>query len=212
MGPITLSWAILAGTLTELSPSTLSSGGHSATHSSPTDGSPLCPICGREYSSKGNLRQHINNVHQQPQQWSTCNVCGKNFKTKHYLQNHKLYAHGQRQRTTQAPPVNQQPSTSPTQDHRSTFVQTFRGPTSSITIRGPAPNRAPPMVRAPEHHEVPFYPLQFRPPFVAQFPARPDLMNQLAGPGMAPIQRPLHQQNQQAKDERNITPIFHPPF
>jgi len=214
VGPITLSWAILAGTMTELSPSTPSSSGHSASHHSPTDGSPLCPICGREYSSKGNLRQHINNVHQQPQQWSTCNVCGKNFKTKHYLQNHKLYAHGQRQRTQQPPPTNQTPtsSSSSSQDPRSTFVQTFRGPNSSLTIRGPAPPRTP-AVRAPvEHHEVPFYPLQFRPPFVTQFPSRPDLMNQLAGPGMHPIQRPHHQHNQQAKDDRNMTPLFHPPF
>ncbi|GAB0096343.1 Protein abrupt [Sergentomyia squamirostris] len=61
---------------------------------------PMCPQCGKIYSSASNLRQHLRNVHASIDKslWHPCPDCGKKLKTKHYLINHQLQAHGVHQR------------------------------------------------------------------------------------------------------------------
>jgi uncharacterized C2H2 Zn-finger protein len=59
---------------------------------------PMCPECGRMYSTNSNLKQHIANVHTKNDFWEPCHVCGKMFKTRQYLHTHLLQAHGIRQR------------------------------------------------------------------------------------------------------------------
>ncbi|XP_071529877.1 uncharacterized protein ab isoform X2 [Panulirus ornatus] len=58
---------------------------------------PWCEACGRSYSTVGNLKQHVANVHGRGE-WVVCGVCGKTFKTRQYLQSHLLQQHGIRQR------------------------------------------------------------------------------------------------------------------
>ncbi|XP_042237093.1 protein abrupt-like [Homarus americanus] len=60
---------------------------------------PWCEACGRSYSTVGNLKQHVANVHGRGE-WVVCGVCGKTFKTRQYLQSHLLQQHGIRQRPT----------------------------------------------------------------------------------------------------------------
>ncbi|KAJ9583848.1 hypothetical protein L9F63_021808, partial [Diploptera punctata] len=59
---------------------------------------PMCPECGRVYSTTSNLKQHIANVHAKADYWEPCHVCGKMFKTRQYLHTHLLQTHGIRQR------------------------------------------------------------------------------------------------------------------
>lgn len=61
---------------------------------------PVCPLCGKEYSNAGNLKQHIMNIHLQmsSENREVCRLCGKMFKTKQYLHTHLLQLHGIRQR------------------------------------------------------------------------------------------------------------------
>ena len=59
---------------------------------------PVCPECGRVYSTSSNLKQHIANVHAKNDYWEPCHVCGKMFKTRQYLHTHLLQTHGIRQR------------------------------------------------------------------------------------------------------------------
>ena len=74
---------------------------------------PWCETCGRSYSTVGNLKQHVANVHGRGE-WVTCGVCGKTFKTRQYLQSHLLQQHGIRQRPTPLLP-GPGPSHDPTQ-------------------------------------------------------------------------------------------------
>lgn len=59
---------------------------------------PVCPECGKTYSSNSNLKQHMANVHAPAVRTQVCTVCCKTFKTKQYLQVHLLASHGIRQR------------------------------------------------------------------------------------------------------------------
>ncbi|CAG2053025.1 unnamed protein product [Timema podura] len=59
---------------------------------------PVCPECGRVYSTNSNLKQHIANVHSRSHSWESCHICGKHFKTRQYLHTHLLQTHGIRQR------------------------------------------------------------------------------------------------------------------
>lgn len=70
---------------------------------------PWCETCGRSYSTVGNLKQHVANVHGRGE-WVTCGVCGKTFKTRQYLQSHLLQQHGIRQRPTPLLPGPSHPS------------------------------------------------------------------------------------------------------
>ncbi|XP_045609803.2 protein abrupt isoform X2 [Procambarus clarkii] len=72
---------------------------------------PWCEACGRSYSTVGNLKQHVANVHGRGE-WVVCGVCGKTFKTRQYLQSHLLQQHGIRQRPTPLLPC-PQPLTDP---------------------------------------------------------------------------------------------------
>lgn len=63
---------------------------------------PMCPECGRVYSTSSNLKQHIANVHAKNDYWEPCHICGKMFKTRQYLHTHLLQTHGIRQRGTKS--------------------------------------------------------------------------------------------------------------
>lgn len=69
---------------------------------------PWCEECGRSYSTVGNLKQHVANVHGRGE-WVACGVCAKTFKTRQYLQSHLLQQHGIRQRPAPLLPPCPQP-------------------------------------------------------------------------------------------------------
>ncbi|ROT73530.1 Protein abrupt [Penaeus vannamei] len=60
------------------------------------------------YSTVGNLKQHVANVHGRGE-WVACGVCAKTFKTRQYLQSHLLQQHGIRQRPAPLLPPCPQP-------------------------------------------------------------------------------------------------------
>ena len=55
-----------------------------------------CPICGKVYSGRSNLRTHIQNVHEDipEDQWLDCEICGKKWKTRQKLVDHMNKTHG----------------------------------------------------------------------------------------------------------------------
>ena len=59
---------------------------------------PSCPLCGRGYSTMGNLKQHLHNVHLQHETRSVCSLCGKSYKSKQYLITHLSQVHNLRKR------------------------------------------------------------------------------------------------------------------
>ncbi|KAK4295786.1 hypothetical protein Pmani_031673 [Petrolisthes manimaculis] len=53
-----------------------------------------CPICQRTYSSPGNLKQHLENIHMSSNELNfECRICGNKFKSKWYLHKHLHRAH-----------------------------------------------------------------------------------------------------------------------
>ena len=53
-----------------------------------------CPICQRSYSSPGNLKQHLENIHMASNDLQfECRICGNKFKSKWYLHKHLHRAH-----------------------------------------------------------------------------------------------------------------------
>ncbi|XP_047473800.1 zinc finger protein OZF-like [Penaeus chinensis] len=53
-----------------------------------------CPICQRSYSSPGNLKQHLENIHMSSNELNfECRICGNKFKSKWYLHKHLHRAH-----------------------------------------------------------------------------------------------------------------------
>lgn len=53
-----------------------------------------CPICQRTYSSPGNLKQHLENIHMSCNELNfECRICGNKFKSKWYLHKHLHRAH-----------------------------------------------------------------------------------------------------------------------
>jgi len=52
-----------------------------------------CPICNKAYSSQGNLRQHIENIHTSLNSSFACSRCDNKFKSKWYLHKHLHRAH-----------------------------------------------------------------------------------------------------------------------
>ena len=54
-----------------------------------------CHLCGKTYSTSGNLRHHIKEIHAviPEDQWETCELCGKRFKVRRYLINHLADVH-----------------------------------------------------------------------------------------------------------------------
>lgn len=114
---------------------------------------PWCETCGRSYSTVGNLKQHVANVHGRGE-WVTCGVCGKTFKTRQYLQSHLLQQHGIRQRPTpllpgpgpshhdptQLPFPHESPSSSAQASTFSPTNRPFQSQTSTVNPSLPQPS------------------------------------------------------------------------
>ncbi|XP_055711886.1 zinc finger protein ZFP2-like [Phlebotomus papatasi] len=55
----------------------------------------ICPICGQEYSTKQNLRRHIEDIHEKIKKAKgkdsyQCNMCDKTFKNHYFLTKHRM--------------------------------------------------------------------------------------------------------------------------
>lgn len=53
-----------------------------------------CEYCNKIYSSNGNLKHHVRNMHTQAHQPYPCSICGKTLKRKQYVDMHKYRMHG----------------------------------------------------------------------------------------------------------------------
>ncbi|XP_023313361.1 putative uncharacterized zinc finger protein 814 [Trichogramma pretiosum] len=51
----------------------------------------FCSDCNYKTNHKGNLMNHIHNIHEQTN-WEKCEHCGKMFKTRNYLRSHQKYS------------------------------------------------------------------------------------------------------------------------
>ena len=65
-----------------------------------------CPICNKEFSSPGNMKLHVDNIHSERpiEEWVECEVCKTKLKTRHLLLKHLIRKHQIYQRKVMAPP------------------------------------------------------------------------------------------------------------